>query len=334
MNEKPTADDARSEKPAFDSSPDTSVPSLASTEPLPVFERIKRIYPTLSDARAKVARFIVKHWDEAAFMNAAKLGQAAGVSETVVVRLALLLGFAGYSEMQADLQSWVKQRLSYVTVMRLGAGGEQTSEMQVLSRVRRQSLDVVDKVFQLNSQDAFLRAATMILEAKHIFVMGLRATAGPTHLLYQHLSQLLNNTTLLTLGIDDLFLRLRRVDSGDLFIALTFVRYNPFTLKAIQLARARGAKVLVITDSLLAPPASYSDHVLICDVTGPSFGNTHVGTIALINSLLELVVRLDKPRVRNSLAELEETLDTYYPHPSVSRDGLGKKVSPRNGDNR
>ena len=65
-----------------------------------VFERIRRLYGDLTDARAKVARFIVDHWDEAAFMSAAKLGEAAGVSESVAIRLAEELGYKGYPELR------------------------------------------------------------------------------------------------------------------------------------------------------------------------------------------------------------------------------------------
>lgn len=292
---------------------------------LSLFERIKKLFPGLSDARAKVARFVVDHWDEAAFMSAAKLGQAVGVSETVVVRFSSLLGFSGYSEMQAELQARVRHRLANVMVARLDSEPEKTSEGDLLSHVNLQSAEAVSKVFQLNSSDAITRSAKMILDARRVFVIGLRSTFGPAQVLSQNLNQMLLNTRTLDLGADDLFLQLNAVMPDDLLIALTFARYNSFTYKAVRMAKDRNAKVLVITDDRLAPVASHADHALICDVTGPSFGNTHVGTITLINAVLEVVVHLNKRPIRTALAELEETLEIYYPGRSIPKGSTGRR---------
>ena len=44
-------------------------------------------FPRLSKGQKLIAEYILKHYDKAAFMTAAKLGTSVGVSESTVVRL-------------------------------------------------------------------------------------------------------------------------------------------------------------------------------------------------------------------------------------------------------
>ena len=59
---------------------------------------ITGMMPKLSKGQKQIARYIVEHYDKAAFMTAARLGQAVGVSESTVVRFASELGYEGYPQ--------------------------------------------------------------------------------------------------------------------------------------------------------------------------------------------------------------------------------------------
>lgn len=50
-------------------------------------------FPRLSKGQKLIAEYILKHYDKAAFMTAAKLGVSVGVSESTVVRFANDLDF-------------------------------------------------------------------------------------------------------------------------------------------------------------------------------------------------------------------------------------------------
>ena len=49
---------------------------------------IKSKYPRLSKGQKLISEYILKNYDKAAFMTAAKLGAVVGVSESTVVRFA------------------------------------------------------------------------------------------------------------------------------------------------------------------------------------------------------------------------------------------------------
>lgn len=71
--------------------------------PQDLIDKLKSRIGNLSEAKAKVARYLVTDWDKAAFMTAAQIGEASGSSGTVVIRLAEELGYEGYPALQRVL---------------------------------------------------------------------------------------------------------------------------------------------------------------------------------------------------------------------------------------
>ena len=61
---------------------------------------IEQKYQSLSKGHKAIADFILRSYDKAAYMTAAKLGEEVGVSESTVVRFTTELGFEGYPQFQ------------------------------------------------------------------------------------------------------------------------------------------------------------------------------------------------------------------------------------------
>ena len=60
-----------------------------------ILGEIKRRMPAFSKGQKSIASYILTHYDKAVYMTASKLGAAANVSESTVVRFAVELGFDG-----------------------------------------------------------------------------------------------------------------------------------------------------------------------------------------------------------------------------------------------
>ena len=104
-----------------------------------IITRINEKFPHMSKGHKAIAAFILEHYDQAAFMTAAKMGEALSISESTAVRFAAAIGYEGYPEMQAALAAWVKTKLN--AVQKVGAayrGSSQSpSPNHILSRPRR-----------------------------------------------------------------------------------------------------------------------------------------------------------------------------------------------------
>ena len=61
-----------------------------------LLRKIDQGYLKFSKGQKKLADYIRKNYDKAAFLTAAKMGEVVGVSESTVVRFATALGYKGY----------------------------------------------------------------------------------------------------------------------------------------------------------------------------------------------------------------------------------------------
>ena len=77
--------------------------------------------PTFSKGQKQIARFIIDHYDKAAYMTASKMGAEVGISESTVVRFVMELGYEGYAEFQKSLQEIIR-----TSVLRLQTAGWET----------------------------------------------------------------------------------------------------------------------------------------------------------------------------------------------------------------
>ena len=74
--------------------------------------RMNQAYKRMSKGQRRLSAYITNHYEKAAFLTAAKLGEAVGVSESTVVRFAMMLGYKGYPAFQRAMADFVQGKLS------------------------------------------------------------------------------------------------------------------------------------------------------------------------------------------------------------------------------
>lgn len=114
-----------------------------------LLSKIEGCYSSMSKGHKRITDYITENYDKAAFMTAAKLGDAVGVSESTVVRFAFELGFSGYPQLQKTLQEVVKSRLTSVQRME-AAGGE-----DMLEHAFSSDIDTIKATRESISREAF-----------------------------------------------------------------------------------------------------------------------------------------------------------------------------------
>ncbi len=272
---------------------------------------IHRRYEGFSGSRRKLADYLMQHWDEAAFQSAAQIGSAAGVSETVVIRFASLLGYSSFPAFKSELQSIVKKRLDSVMVQRLHPAATKSTLPERIQTAFSNAIANVQRTLELNAADSFAEAAQMVLRARFIYICGMRASAGPARVLAVNLDQALGNVRYVMLDAGTMIDQLRGIQPEDLLISFSFARYSVHTEQATRFCVDRGARHLAITDDPLSPTGRQANVSLLASVTSCSFGLSHTGTLAVIDALISLVAQLGEGRVRRSLGEIEEILAEY-----------------------
>ena len=140
-----------------------------------IITRINEKFPHMSKGHKAIAAFILEHYDQAAFMTAARLGRQLHVSESTVVRFASGIGYSGYPEMQAELAARVTSRLN--AVERVGVKYAGRSQSEVIESVLASDMENIRATTESLDAVAFDTAVDILLEAKTVYVIGIRSCA-------------------------------------------------------------------------------------------------------------------------------------------------------------
>lgn len=280
--------------------------------------RLDDKYPKLSKGQRRLTDYIRQNYDKAAFLTAAKMGEAVGVSESTVVRFATQLGYKGYPEFQKALGEMVRTKLNSIQRMEVTYG--RITQSEILTNVLHSDIEKIKLTMESIDQQAFEMAVDTIINAKKIYIVGIRSCAPLASFLAFYLNLIFDNVvTVNANGSSDIFEQIIHVDEEAVVIGISFPRYSMRTLKALEFASNRKAKVITLTDSVHSPMTLYSSCNLIARSDMASIVDSLVAPLSVINALVVAVCMKKQNEVINTLGKLEEIWDEYQVY---SRDEL------------
>ena len=272
--------------------------------------KIQSELPGFSKGQKQIARFILEHYDKAAFMTASRLGVTVGVSESTDVRFATELGYDGYPHLQRALQEMIRNKLT--SVQRMEVAGDRMGGRDVLQTVLHADTDMIRVTLDEIDRDAFQGAVDALMGAKRIYILGVRSSSALASFLGFYFNLLFENVTLVhTNSVSEIFEQVLRVGPGDVLFGISFPRYSKRTLSAMKYARDRGARVIALTDSQLSPLARVADHVLLARSDMASFVDSLVAPLSVINALIVAVGMSRRDEIEQTFNKLERIWEEY-----------------------
>lgn len=272
--------------------------------------RIEERMPGFSKGQRRIAEAIIKNYDRAAYMTAAKLGEMVGVSESTVVRFAIFLGFRGYPELQKAIQELVRAKLTpnqriEVTNLRF-AGGD------ILDNVLMADINKIKYTLENIDRAAFNKAVEALHTAKNIYIVGVRSSASLASFFNFNLGLILDNVKFVQpTSSSEVFEQLLDIGSGDAMLAISFPRYSAKMVNAVRYANRSGATVIALTDSALSPIATDSACVLTAQSDMASFVDSLVAPLSIINALLVALTNKRESEVKARFDKLERVWSEY-----------------------
>lgn len=275
-----------------------------------IISRINEKYSTMSKGHKAIAAYIMDHYDQAAFMTAAKMGEALHISESTVVRFASGLGYEGYPQMQQALAAWVKGKLNTVESMDIKYGNSTQSE--VLTSVLSSDIEKIRHTIEHLDPAAFETAVDLILEARTVYILGIRSCQPLADFLSFYLNMIRGNVVQIrTTSTSEVFEQMIRINEEDCIIGISFPRYSMRTLKAMEFANDRNAKVVTITDSVHSPMNLYSSCNLLARSDMVSIVDSLVAPLSVINALVVALCLKQPEKVKTNLETLEGAWNNY-----------------------
>ena len=249
-------------------------------------------FDEFSRSQKDVARYIVDHLDEAAFQTAEELARRADTSSSTVVRFSQALGFEGYPELQqAAIEEYRSRGPAENGTSTAPLFDFDHSEFE--ASLAADHANVEETVRNL-TREQVEACVTALARANRVMIVGLDQLAFFASYM-RHLLALLDiRAEVVASPRQDSITRLSRVDEDSLVIAFSAGRAHPIVVRAMKLAKHRGASTMAITDATLSDIGQHSDLTLYYSSNGPSFTRSNTSLLAIVQALSYGVYARDK----------------------------------------
>ncbi len=235
---------------------------------------------TATDRR--IARFALDDPGAVAFGTAASFAKLTGVGVGSIHRFALQLGYTGFSDIQAQVQREISQRLRPAAerIKTKATGDALDLAIQTETGNVTRTLIDVDRTI--------LSSATKLLanEKIGVYVVGGNSSAGVALHLSEELRLLRHGVTLLAGNPVNLSAQIAMAKDGDVLVVIDFHRYDRWLVELTTNALDHGLGIISIADSILAPFAKPAACHFTVSARSETPFDSHVGTLALCSLLV------------------------------------------------
>ncbi len=275
--------------------------------------RVTEAFPGLSPRLQSAARHVLDRPDDVALKSMRKVSMDADVHPSTMVRLARTFGFKGYTEFRQTFQDHLRDRpmdhLSRARTLQARRRGSAPGDL-IEEALTAQS-ENLRETFAINRPQVLQDAAGLLSSADRVFVVGMRS-CFPIAFAFHYVHRMFRSNSVLLDGRSGTFADdLRDLGPGDVVFAISVEPYSQETVRAVEFARRRGARAVVMTDSHVSPLTAGADCCLVVRKENPSFFDSIASAISLAEVLNALMVADGGEAALKALAESEEQLDAF-----------------------
>jgi len=288
-----------------------------------VTERLEGAYAGLSPRLQQAARYMLDAPDEVAFHSLRQLAGRAGVHPSTLVRLARQLGYPGYADFRAGFQARLSQGADSLTLRahqlrdRGGEPGEALlQDLQAAAESNLRQTFAAVRAAELET------LADHIVEARRVYVVGLRKCYPVAHFIHYCFRMVREDVRLVSGHAGTLADELRDIGGDDVLVAISYAPYTRDTVRAAELAVARDARLVALTDSVVSPIAAAAAHAYVVANAGPTFFRSIAAAMALGEAIVAFVLARGGDASLRNLRGMERQLDrfaTYWEEGNVRK---------------
>ena len=206
------------------------------------------------------------------------------------------------------------------SIRRLEVTNNEIKKDRILDSILMADIENIKTTLEICDKDVFKNAVDTILSARKVYVIGIRSCAPLAQFLSLYLSQIIDEVVLVSSNsINEIFEQMIKIGEEDVAIGISFPRYSMRTLKAIEFANKRNARIINITDSIHSPMNLYSSCNLLAKSDMASIVDSLVAPLSLINALLVALCRERESEVLENLTAMEQLWAEYQVY---SRDDI------------
>lgn len=274
-------------------------------------KRIADLYPALTTQLRKAADYVLENPLNIALLPIRKSSDEAGVTPSTMTRLAKTLGFERYNTFKDVFKQAIhaKVPVNYGSrAQSLQALSGPSSSNKVFKEFAEAAFKDLEQLFNDETLSSIQSAATMILQAKTIYVLGFRDAFACAHH-FAYVGRIaLPNIMLIRGNEGDLLSELGKISKDDVVVAFGSEPYAIETVNSINIVKQQEGRLITITDDLRSPLSAGADVVLTVETDTPHFFPSILSTIALVEALVAECVTMGGAQMVENISSFEESL--------------------------
>jgi DNA-binding MurR/RpiR family transcriptional regulator len=267
---------------------------------------LRERFAELSPALQQVAKYVLDHPNDVVTSSMRTVGTRAGGTPATLVRFAQHLGYSGWPQLKAALTAEMglgPEPYGQRAKQLLGRASDRTLTDEMF-QVQRHNLETTQRHIEGKLQ----RACSLLERARAVHVAGFRA-CFPIAFSFVYLYRLFRPGVHLIDGAGGtLEMQQRALAKGDALVVISFAPYSREALQAAQAAKAAGAKVLAVADSIASPVSLLADETLLFSIRSPSFFPSIAAGVAVTEALVEMLASRAGKSVVSAIDETEAKL--------------------------
>lgn len=261
----------------------------------------------LTKTEKVIADYIIDNINSIGFSTVTDISLKLGISDTSIIRFIRLLGFAGF----ADFKNTMKERMLEQYNLNLSPSQKFTNTKDkinsdnIISDVFYKAIDNLSSTMQ-NLDDKLVDSiAECIIRSRNKYIIGFRGTSCCADYFTRKAVFFVPHLILCNMAESSVMEKLIDINEDDCLIMFSFPRYSEVNYSILDLAKKRGSKIILITDRVTSPLASYADYLLTVKIDGVGFTNSYVVPLCVAESLAILLGQKIGTDSKQRLADLD-----------------------------
>lgn len=274
-----------------------------------IAEQIQSKMDDLTRAERQLAMSVLQNYPASGLGTLTALATDADVSVPTVARMVQKLGYKGFPEFQASLREELKAKVK-TPIAKHDTWAEAAPQEHILNRFTDAVIENIRLTLGQIDPKAFDQACDLVGDVdRSLYIVGGRITHTLAEYFYMHMQVIRPNLTHVQSTSNTWPHYLLNAKEGDVFVVFDVRRYENNTLKLAEIAHARGAKIILITDQWRSPIHQLADICLTNRIVVPSAWDSSATIMLLIETMISAIQSQNWEGTKGRIEALEDMFD-------------------------
>lgn len=277
-----------------------------------VLNNLKDKIKDFTASERKVADYILKNPSEVTFNTVNELSKKVNTSTTTIMRLAVKMGYSGYSSLQHDVQNFMRDRAA--PQARLISNLQSVEEEELWTQTVGYYVNQLNQLVNQVDKENLDQVVKLIDHSTRVYCTCVRSGLPVGQHFSQNINRIKGNCNLFVADNSDWVDEIVSMGSNDLLVAISFPRYAKRINDFVKIAKSKGVNVVIITDTYSSPLVDYGDVVIPCDSNSLAFHNSPIAATVVVDYIINALAIKESNNESDRLDEVNNILKLINYH--------------------